>query len=69
MGSMGVVINVIVSFHSIYILYHISHIYMICVSYTHIYIDIYPVFQRFFSAWWPWGPTPCCLGWHCHADS
>ena len=43
MGSMGVVINVIVSFHSIYIyIYHISHIYiydmcMICVSYTHIY--------------------------------
>ena len=42
MGSMGVVINVIVSFHSIFIyiyiyIDHISYICMIGVSYTHIH--------------------------------
>ena len=35
----GLVIHVIISFHSVYIIYHIYiYIYIICVSYTHIYM-------------------------------
>jgi hypothetical protein len=41
MGSMGVVINVIVSFHSIYILYIIYHIYIWYVYHTHTHIYRY----------------------------
>ena len=42
MGPMGVVINVIASFTvDIYIIYHITYIYILCVSYTHTYMYRY----------------------------
>ena len=75
MGPMGVVINVIASFTvDIYIIYHITYIYYVYHTHTYMYRYIsivprvHPVSQRSLSAWWPWGPTRCCLGWHCHAD-